>query len=153
MQIDTSIHKQLAVDLFNGTWELLDTENRTAEQDESMVHMAHASRYHWGVVGTPMNRARGEWLIARVYAKLQRYAQSLHHAKLYFEACKQQDVGSFDLAFAYEGLARAIANEQPDQAQIYITEAQRIGEGIDEADDRTWLQTNLDAIAAKLNAG
>ena len=51
-------HHQPAVALFNQTWSLLDNKQRTAEQDETMVHVAHASRHHWGIAGTPKNHAR-----------------------------------------------------------------------------------------------
>ncbi len=40
-------------------------ENRSPTQDEEMVHTAHASRYHWEIVGTPLNQGRGEWLISQ----------------------------------------------------------------------------------------
>jgi DNA-binding LytR/AlgR family response regulator len=36
--------RQLAVDLFNETWSLLDTVERTPEQEERMIHTAHGSR-------------------------------------------------------------------------------------------------------------
>jgi hypothetical protein len=45
-----------------------------------MLHMAHASRFHWEQVGTPANLARGEWLCSRVYAVLRRPEPCLHHA-------------------------------------------------------------------------
>ncbi|MCY1139283.1 hypothetical protein OWR29_14885 [Actinoplanes sp. Pm04-4] len=38
--------RQLAVDLFNGVWTLLEKPDRTAEDDDRMLHMAHASRFH-----------------------------------------------------------------------------------------------------------
>src|SRR4051812_28011006 len=39
--------RQLGVDLFNHTWTLLEKENRTPDEDDEMVHAAHASAYHW----------------------------------------------------------------------------------------------------------
>jgi hypothetical protein len=55
--------RRVAVDLFNQVWELLETPSRSPAQEDRMVHAAHASRYHWGEVGEPANRARGEWLL------------------------------------------------------------------------------------------
>lgn len=46
--VDTAIHQQLAGQLFHAAWDLMDKPNRTAAEDEAMVHSAHASRYHWG---------------------------------------------------------------------------------------------------------
>jgi hypothetical protein len=44
-------HKKFAVDLFNLTWDLLDKPERSADEDDKMIHAAHASRFHWGEVG------------------------------------------------------------------------------------------------------
>ncbi|MBB5034625.1 hypothetical protein [Prosthecobacter vanneervenii] len=49
---ETAFHKKMAVDLFNETWTLLDKTDRTPEEDARMSHLAHASRLHWGFVGT-----------------------------------------------------------------------------------------------------
>ena len=76
-----------------------------------MIHAAHASRYHWGQVPsvTPAHLARGEWQISRVYAVLGRAEPALHHARRVLELCQQNGIGEWDLAFAYEALARAYA--------------------------------------------
>ena len=99
--------RTLAASLFNRTWDLLELDSRTTEQDEEMVHAAHASRHHWGQVGEPINLARGDWQIARVYAELGRGEPALHHARRYLECCEADEHGPFDLAFAHEGMARA----------------------------------------------
>ncbi|MBC8201535.1 MAG: hypothetical protein H8E86_05755 [Planctomycetes bacterium] len=145
-------HRQLAVDLFNHTWTLLDNKNRTIEQDDEMVHAAHASRHHWGIAGTAKHRARGEWQIARVYAALKRFSSSAHHAKSYMDACKLHAFGPFDLAFANEGLARALVSSNPDEAKKYLKEARQIGKEIEKDEDREWLHANLDEIASMIDA-
>ncbi|WMM24769.1 hypothetical protein RBU61_17870 [Tissierella sp. MB52-C2] len=35
-----------------------------------MIHTAHASRFHWDEVGTPIEFARSEWQTSRVYSLL-----------------------------------------------------------------------------------
>jgi len=50
--ITAEIHKQLAVDLFNQTWNLIDKDERTEEETRTLVNSAHASLYHWRRVGT-----------------------------------------------------------------------------------------------------
>ena len=55
---DTVEHRRLGVDLFNGTWRLLERDDRTRADDDRMLHMAHASRFHWEQVGTATNLAR-----------------------------------------------------------------------------------------------
>jgi len=58
--------------LFNDTWRLMEKEDRTPEEDDQMVHQAHASAYHWLQVGTPANFARSHWQCSRVYCVLGR---------------------------------------------------------------------------------
>ena len=74
-----------------------------------MIGMAHASRYHWSVVGGPEELAIGEWQISRVYAVLDRPEPSLYHGQRCLEICKASKLGDFPLAYAYEALARAFA--------------------------------------------
>jgi hypothetical protein len=101
--------RALAAKLFKGTWELLQQESRTAEEDDRMVHMAHASRFHWDNVGDDQNRAIGEWQVARVYAVLGRAEPALFHARRCLDYANRPDSGEWLLASVHEGLARAQA--------------------------------------------
>ena len=101
--------RQLAADLFNLVWELLERPGRTVEEDDRMLHAAHASRYHWGQVGQPMQRAIGEWQCARVYSVLGRAEPALHHARRCAEIVAANDVPQWLVASGHEGLARAHA--------------------------------------------
>jgi hypothetical protein len=103
-------HRRLATDLFNRVWTLLGAADRSPEQDDEMIHAAHASRYHWGEVGTPANLGRGEWQISRVYSVLGRPEPAVYHARRCL-AYIEQGLGTeeWDLPFAYEALARAHA--------------------------------------------
>lgn len=44
---DVADERALASRLFNGVWELLERPERTTTDDDTMLHMAHASRHHW----------------------------------------------------------------------------------------------------------
>jgi len=101
--------RKLAAQLFNGVWALMETEDRSAAQEDRMLHMAHASRYHWEQVGTAANLARGEWLCSRVYAVLRRPEPALHHAQRVLELCTEHHLDDWDLAFAHEAIARGLA--------------------------------------------
>ena len=107
--LDPELQRRTAVDLFNYTWTLLERSDRTKSDDDLMVHAAHASRFHWDSIGEPVNHARGEWQVSRVYAVLGRGEPALHHARRCLEICEEHEIGDFDLAFAYEALARAHA--------------------------------------------
>ena len=106
---DLELHRKMAAHLFNSTWGLLEKKRRTKEDNDTMIHMAHASRYHWGVAGGPKELAIGEWQISRVYAVLDRPEPSLYHAQRSLEICETSSIGGFPLAYAYEAVARAFA--------------------------------------------
>jgi DNA-binding transcriptional MerR regulator len=139
--------RQQAIDLFNGVWRLMEKEDRSIEDDDRMLHMAHASRYHWGQVGTAANLARGEWQVSRVYTVLGRGEPALHHARRVLEICRANAIGDWDLAFAYEALARAsaVAGDK-DQARAFTELALAAAEDIAEDEDRELVMTDLESI-------
>lgn len=143
----SEIHRKFAVDLFNLVWELLEKAERSQEENDSMLHAAHASRYHWGQVGAPVNLARGEWQISRVYSVLNRLEPALYHARRCLEICQQNDIGDFDLAYAYEALARAtaLAGDRT-ECKIYHELARKAGEMIREEDDKELFFKDLDTV-------
>jgi hypothetical protein len=137
--------RTLAAELFNGVWTLLEKPDRTVEDDDRMVHMAHASRYHWGQVGTEVNRSRGEWQCSRVYAVLGRAEPALHHGRRGLEICQANGIADWDLAFAYESLARASAVAgDPERARAYVEQALAVD--IAEDEDRELLAADLATI-------
>jgi hypothetical protein len=107
----SSQERQLGVDLYNSSWALMELADRTPEQDDELVHHVHASMYHWlqAPECEPKHRARGEWLCSRAYAVLGRAEPALHHARRCVEICERHadNIEDWDLAFAYEALARA----------------------------------------------
>lgn len=139
--------RRLAADLFNLVWELLETTGRSTEQDDQMLHAAHASRYHWGQVGEPANRARGEWQCSRVYAVLGRAEPALHHARRCLQICEQHGIGDFDIAGAHEGLARAysVAGDKAEAAR-HVTLGREACERIAEDEDRQIILGDLATV-------
>jgi DNA-binding transcriptional MerR regulator len=107
--LDAETQRRLGVDLFNKTWTLLEKEGRTQEEDDEMIHCAHASAYHWLQVGTKANRARSEWQCSRVHAILGHVEAALRHARRCLELVEghPDDMKDWDLPAAYEALARA----------------------------------------------
>ncbi|MFQ5908230.1 MAG: hypothetical protein ACE5JE_05330 [Thermoplasmata archaeon] len=140
-------HRKFAVDLFNHTWDLLDKENRTEEEDDRMVHAAHASRLHWGEVGEPQNLAVGEWQIARVYSALHRAEPALHHARHSLEIVEANGLTGFYRASALEGVAKAysVAGDA-DKSRDYIQQARGESEKITDREERDLLFSQLAEI-------
>lgn len=150
--VTPELHRQLAVDLFNHAWALMKLETRTREQDDEMLHAAHASRYHWGEIGEPVNFARGEWQCARVYAVLKRAEPAYYHAQRCLDICLENNIGDFDLAFAYEALARAamVMGDAPEM-QHYLELAREAGDKIVEEDDQQVFDADLATIFVREN--
>ncbi len=139
----------LAAQLFNDVWRLMEVDKRTTKDDDLMIHTAHASRYHWGQVpdATPHNLARGEWQISRVYCVLGRAEPAMHHARRVLDICEENDIGDFDLAYAYEALARAHAVAgHPEEARRYTDSALSAAGNITDDDDRDLLIADLEII-------
>jgi DNA-binding transcriptional MerR regulator len=143
-ELDSATRRALASGLFNHVWTLLETPDRTTEQDDEMVHAAHASRYHWGEVGDSSNLAIGEWQCSRVYAVLGRQEPALHHARRCLAITEQSGVGGWLLASAYEAMARASAVAGDRAAAVdWKSKAQAAIETVPEKDDRQIVEQDI----------
>lgn len=113
MLVDPATHRQLAVEANNSTWEFLGREpGDLSECDaEEMTRRAYAAAYHWArAEGTgPANEARAEWLLARVWVARGNGAVAHAHAARCLALCGQHGLVDFDLAYAHEATARALA--------------------------------------------
>lgn len=126
---------------------MLDKKDRTREDDDRMIHAVHASRFHWGEIGTPLEFERGEWQISRVYSVLKRSEPAAYHARRCLEICKEHNIRDFDIAFAYEAMARAhaIAGNKT-ECEKYIKLAKETGEQIEKKEDREYFFSELETI-------
>lgn len=146
---ETVDHRRLGVDLFNRTWTLMKKADRTPEETDELLHCAHASAYHWLLVGTAANRARSEWQCSRVYAVLGRAEPALHHAQRCLELCEAspEQLEDWDLPFAYEALARAraVAGERA-ESERYLAKAREVGARIADQEERELLEADLATV-------
>ncbi|SNT65395.1 hypothetical protein SAMN05421812_12252 [Asanoa hainanensis] len=149
MALAVGDERMLAAELFNRVWELLERTDRTPADDDTMLHMAHASRHHWGQVGEPVNLVRGEWQCSRVYAVLGRAEPATYHAQRCLDLCVEHEIGDFDLAYAYEALARAAYVGGDPTAAALLEQAREAAATIAEADDRALVEADLQALTTK----
>jgi len=148
-EITREVHERLAKSLFNSTWDLLDKKDRTEDDEVAMIHAAHASRHHWGQIGEPLQFERGEWQISRVYSVLGRSEPALYHAKLCLETCEENEIGDFDIAFAYEAMARAYAVAGDEENYLmYMGKAEKVGGEIEDKGNRDYFMGELNSIKA-----
>jgi hypothetical protein len=122
-RLEKEFHGKTAASCFNMAWDYLDAKKRNEEDDRTMLNLAHSSRFHWGLVGSPENQAVGDWQISRIYAALGQASLSLKFAKSSLETCKRDGLQGM-LCTAYEAMARAYAvSGEPERARRHIVKA------------------------------
>ncbi len=130
------------------TWKLLQKEFLSPEEKDVLLYSAFASAYHWNQIGTLINKQRGEWLIARTYARLGMGQSALLHAQkcLYLSETPGENFQDFDHAYAFEAMARsyALLNDIP-HASEYYQQAKIAGESIQNEQDRQLFMNDLNS--------
>lgn len=143
---ESQAHRFFGVELNGLVWKLLVKPDRTPEDDDNMIKAAYSSCYHWSIVGTPVNQARGEWMISHVYAVLNQAKPALEHARRSLEICQDNNFGDFDLGYAYEAMGRALAAQGDiNEAQHYRNLAQLQIQQVKDKEDREIYEKDLAA--------
>ena len=143
-------HRRLGIDLYNGTWTLIERGDRTADEDDEMLHRAHASAYHWlQAPHTAANCARSHWLCSRVHALTGQAEGALHHARrcLALVQGHSEEMEDWDIAAAHEALARAhAAAGELDEVRRYLELARTETAAIADPADRKHIEEDLDSV-------
>ena len=79
---------------------------------------------------------------------LGRPQAAIRHARSSLDLCLANGIADFDLAFAFEALARAhaVAGDAP-KSQAYVRQAQQAGEKIEDEGNREYVAGELKTIA------
>jgi hypothetical protein len=151
--LDPETHRRLGKELYNHTWSLIETADRTPEQVDEMLCTTFASAYHWSKAGgTLANAARGQWQIARVCATLGRGEPALWHARRCVELAEAAVAAGvaedWDVPAALETLARAQAVAGgASEARATQTRAREALAGIADPEDRELIEQDLNSLA------
>ena len=132
-------HEVFARQTNGKVWQLLGKTGRSSAEDDEMVEAAYASSYHWRSAGTGVNLQRAAWLISHVYVVLGEAKPVLLQARRCLDLTEQHkdQMKDFDVAYAYEGMSRALAlSGEMDEAKKFLSQAQTAGEAITGAEDR-----------------
>jgi tetratricopeptide (TPR) repeat protein len=140
-------HQHFSKHCFNRAWDLIDKSQRTPEDNEQLIHLAHASLWHWSERPdcTGKNLSIGYWQLSRIYALAGEGASALKYAQICLEKTPEED--SFLLGYAHEALARAEkiqGNEA--KAKDHLSEALRLAETIDDAESQQMLLNDLNRL-------
>jgi uncharacterized protein YndB with AHSA1/START domain len=111
MDPDGELHRALGVEINNATFDLLSRDRLGAAEREDLVRAAYAAAYHWArAAGSgPENSARAEYLIAKAHIRAGQRAPALTHARRCAQLVSDAGLTDFDLAYAHEVCARALA--------------------------------------------
>lgn len=140
-------HLHFAKSINGRVWELLEKTDRSQPEKDEMLYAAHACTYHWKFVGTAVHQQRGEWLISRVHVVLGHALEALRHAERCFELTKSNKelMKDFDIAYAFEGLARAHAMiGDHKMAEEFLTLAEQAGSAIVNEEDKSIFMSDFD---------
>jgi hypothetical protein len=112
-----------------------------------MIHAAHASRFHWGRAdgADTVHLGRGEWQCSRVYAVLGRGEPALWHARRCLAYNEAAGSGDWDIAAAYEAMARALGLEDDPSAADWRARAEQTGAEIADPEDRAIFEADLNS--------
>jgi hypothetical protein len=135
------LHRKQGARCFNEAWEYLEKRHRTPADDRRLLTLVHASRFHWGLVGTARERAVADWQVARAYAAVDQPELALLFARSTLELCETQRLSDL-LCTAYESMARAFAVAKDSKAATrYLRKAraQLAASGVDDEDRKIYL--------------
>ena len=140
-------HTELAKQLFNQAWELIELPDRTPDQDRLMLVTACASWLHWDAIGTEERRAVADWQIAHVASLLGYGDLALAHAGTALHRTESGDLPDWMRASALEGLARAhAAAGHKAERDSYLRRATDALAAIAEDDERELIASQIATV-------
>ena len=108
---EEKLHHYMGIEMNIQSWNLLGKENRDEKDNVRMINFAKSSLYHWKK--SPkfelVNEQRGQWLISRIFAVLSNGNEAISYAQETLRLTEEHGFKDFDLAYAYESMARAHA--------------------------------------------
>lgn len=142
-------HRQLATELFSHVLELMDRTDRNCAENDRMIHMAHASAFHFQLGGTALNIALGEWQCARVHVALGQPDSASYHAWRYLEHAENYGLGPFHIAQAHAVLSAALARTSPEEAVHQLSLAKETRGSVSDPEELRYLGMEIDLAEAE----
>jgi hypothetical protein len=140
--------RELATQLFNRCWELLES-NRDADGDVELLTVAFSSRYHWLNAGDLEQWIVGDWMVARAASALGNGELALRFAKRAHAAAQENKVPDWLVASTAEGVARAYATVgNVEEFNNYAALATRLIDAIADPEDKSLIAGQFAEIAS-----
>lgn len=104
-------HRAQAVEANNAVWDQIDAIKAGTAGPQGVVRGAYAAAYHWERArgATPANEARARYLIGKAWLAFGRPDMALDYGEQTLAQCTEHGLVDFDLAYAHELCARALA--------------------------------------------
>ena len=99
-------HRRFAIECNNRAWELA-VATPSSERDRELIDVAHASAYHWGIAGSPLNHMRACMLLAEAHALVGFGESALRYAEEMRPFFLSNDTPDWELAFTHTIFAHA----------------------------------------------
>lgn len=138
----------MGIEMNNQTWSLLDKKDRSEQDDIRMINYAKASLYHWRKSDkySIVNEQRGKWLISHVFAILWKSDEALSYAKQTLKITEDNNLKDFDLAYAYEAMARAYSiSDNKHESKEWYNKAKISGDLIEGEKDKEYFLLDLNS--------
>lgn len=103
--------RRLASQANNRAWTLAESLDRSPDEDDEMLHAAHAAMYFWKIAGGPSQQAHAAQLLAHVCALLKMAPQAAHYLSKSLPYFLQNETAPSGLAFAHAIAANVAAVE------------------------------------------
>ena len=139
--------RRLAAQANGRAWQLSESSDRSAEENEELLQAAHAAMHFWKIVGNANQQAQAALLVAHAYALLH----LPHPASHYWSKCEaaflEQECEPWQkaLAFAVKANVAAASGESSEQTSAYM-EAERLIQALPDPEDREILNATLRVV-------
>jgi hypothetical protein len=136
-----------AVAAYNRSWELLDLEDRTPEQDAALLSAAFASRHHWIAAGGDEQRVVADWMVSRAAAAVGNGGLAVTFAKRALDGAAAGSYPAWLRASVQEGAARAYAAAgDADMRAVHLALASAELDQETDPDDRQVIEEQLATV-------
>jgi hypothetical protein len=138
--------RELATQLFNRCWELLES-TRNPDDDVELLTAAFSSRFHWLSAGAMEQWVVSDWMVARAAAATGDGVLALRFAERAHTAAQENEVPDWLVASTAEGVARAYAVIGDAEAfNNWSALAARLVDVIADPDDKTLIASQLSEL-------
>lgn len=148
------IHTHFSTDCFNKCWTVMDKAERSAEDVEDMLLLAHASLWHWKqrTDRKPENLSIGYWLVSRVYAVAGNYELARLFGLKCLDISEDASLSPFLVGYAHEALARAgVLNKDFAAARTHLSEAEKLLPGVTDDGEKGFLAADITELKNKIS--